>query len=139
MTQPARDYGPKKEVAILLTLDTITRNQCQNVPEISLVYGKDLGRSDAATYVLSSDASALWKFRWPNPVSAKDEAGRASLAFIDVAAVKGNGAIELRLKPGAAKFQGIELLLHFEPRGKKNPGASLVLDPVVKPGGGPRV
>ena len=139
MLASIRDFGPKKDVAISLSLDTITGNKCQNVPEITLVYGRVIDLSDIATYLLSSEAYAKWKFRWPNPVSAKNPADADGLAHLDIRALPGQRGILLRLKPGAAAFTGIDMLLHFVSRSRTNPGETLALDPSVKSGGGPRV
>ena len=139
MLTSIRDFGPKKDMLLTLTLATITGNQCQNVPEITLVYGRVIDLSDIATYWLSSEAYAKWKFRWPNPVSAKNPADAGGLAHLDIRALPGQRGIVLRLKPDAAAFAGIDMLLHFVSRSRTSPGESLVLDPSVKPGGGPRV
>ncbi len=139
MLTSIRDFGPKKDMLLTLTLATITGNQCQNVPEITLVYGRVIDLSDIATYWLSSEAYAKWKFRWPNPVSPKNPADADGLAHLEIKSLPGQRGIVLRLKPGAAAFTGIDMLLHFVSRSRTNPGETLVLDPSVKSGGGPRV
>ncbi len=139
MLTSIRDFGPKKDMLLTLTLATITGNQCQNVPEITLVYGRVIDLSDIATYLLSSEAYAKWKFRWPNPVSAKNPADADSLAHLEIKSLPGQRGIVLRLKPGATAFTGIDMLLHFVSRSRTNPGETLALDPSVKSGGGPRV
>lgn len=132
-------FGPRETITITLSLDTIRNNRCDQVPEVALVYGERLSKSDTVTYRLDDDAAALWKFRWPGAISLKDGKSSPSMDCLKVDPDKDFRAIELCLKPKSAHFQTTALLFHFESRDPSQPATERVLDPIISSRGGPRI